>query len=328
MSKVLITESQYNRLKETLIENVINEDAGNSLSNAATGAFVGAETGAAIGSIVPIAGTAIGAVVGGVVGAAAGLLMSSSGSFDGVKKIFQACSAKGMGKSTMNGGTLDAISAGLRKAIEGVGTDEDMIKANLSKIATIPDLCAVNRRYYENYPGSSLFNDLDGDIDSDSQWNEYVYLPLMKAKRKTDELSKQNAAKAAANKAYGAESVGGGKSYTQQNNYVLNSDGGKTLNIPKGTGYSYKDGKQGATFKLAGNKFGWFACTTKTFLVDKVTYKDPKGYLANNIAKAICGTTPSKPSVGGGGGGSSKPKSSGGGGNLAGSSNADFSQFV
>jgi hypothetical protein len=308
MSKILITESQYEKLKETLIENVINEDAGNYLQNAATGAATG----------FMVAGP-----IGGVIGAAAGLLLSASGSQEGVTKIFQACKAKGMGQSTMAGGTLDAIAAGIRKAIMGAGTDEVAIKANLSKIATIPDLCAVNKRYSENYPGSSLFNDLDGDIDSDSEWNEYVFLPLLRAKRKSEELSKQAAAKAAANKAYGAESVGGGKSYTQQNNYVLNSDGGKTLNIPKGTGYSYKDGKQGATFKLAGNKFGWFACTTKTFLVDKVTYKDPKGYLANNIAKAICGTTTVSS---GGGGKSSKPKS--GGGAIASNVSSEFSQFV
>jgi hypothetical protein len=93
---------------------------------------------------------------------------------------------------------------------------------------------------------------------------------------------------------YGAESVGGGKSYTQQNDYILTSDSGKTIKIPKGTGYAYKEGKQGASFKLPGNKFGWFGCPSKIFLVDNVKYKDAKGYLANNIVKAICGGEPKK----------------------------------
>ena len=105
-------------------------------------------------------------------------------------------------------------------------------------------------------------------------------------------LCKRAADQGKAKTSYGAESVGGGKSYAQQNDYVLTSDSGKTIKIPKGTGYAYKEGKQGASFKLPGNKFGWFACPYKTFLVDNVKYKDPKGYLAGNIVKSICEVAP------------------------------------
>lgn len=116
---------------------------------------------------------------------------------------------------------------------------------------------------------------------------------------------------------YGAESVGGGKSYSQKFNYVLKSDKGTSLTIPKGTGYSSKESKNGASFRLPGNKFGWFGCLSKIFQVDGVKYKDEKGALANNISKAICGSTkPSKeetltPNFGGGGGGTATPVSGG-----------------
>jgi hypothetical protein len=139
-------------------------------------------------------GTAIGAVAGGVIGAAYGLIAGAGGSYSGVQKIFQACKATGLGKSTMNGGVLDGISKQIKTAIDGLGTDEDAIKSALSKISTIPDLCAVEKRYAENYPGSTLLDDLDGDIDSDSEWNEYVYLPLLAAKRKSEELGKKSGA--------------------------------------------------------------------------------------------------------------------------------------
>jgi len=164
---------------------------------AATGYVYGAATGAAIGSVVPVAGTAVGAVVGAalgvVTGAAAGFLLSSGGSYDGVKKIFDACKTNGMGKSTMNGGTLDSISKKLYDAVRvWDGTDEDAIKDALSQLKTIPDFCSVIKRYEENYPGKTLLDDLDGDIDTDSEWNEYVYLPLLAAKRKSEELGKKS----------------------------------------------------------------------------------------------------------------------------------------
>ncbi len=133
-----------------------------------------------------------GLALGGVMGAALAYVNSSSGSYNGVKKIFDACNASGMGKSTMGGGVLDSISKQVRTAIDGWGTDEDAIKDALSQIVTIPDLCTVNKRYAENYPGSTLLGDLDGDIDSDSEWNEYVYQPLLSAKRKSEELGKKS----------------------------------------------------------------------------------------------------------------------------------------
>ena len=183
--KQYITEDMDDRMCEGCEKSDMYEYS--DLDEADTGSVLGgAAAGAAIGSSIPLVGTIAGAVIGG----ALGLIRGSGGSYNGVKKIFEACNASGMGKSTMGGGTLDSISKRVRTAIDGWGTDEDAIKSALGQIATIPDLCAVKKRYAENYPGSTLLGDLDGDIDSDSEWNEYVYQPLLAAKRKSEELGK------------------------------------------------------------------------------------------------------------------------------------------
>jgi hypothetical protein len=158
----------------------------------ATGAAIGATAGTLVGPVGTVAGALVGGILGGVFGAAAGILYGSGGSYDGVKKIFDACKTKGMGKSTMGGSTLDSITKKLYDAVRSFGTDEDAIKDALSQLKTIPDFCSVIKRYEENHPGSTLLGDLDGDIDSNSQWNEYVYLPLLAAKRKSEELGKKS----------------------------------------------------------------------------------------------------------------------------------------
>lgn len=174
--------------KERILKLHENATSRQYISEIDTGsALGGAAAGAAIGSAFPVVGTVAGALIGG----ALGLIRGSGGSYNGVEKIFQACkNTKEIGKSTMAGATLDSIAKGVYDAVRvWSGTDEDAIKSSLSKIATIPDLCAVIKRYEENYPGYTLLGDLDGDIDTDSEWNEYVYQPLLAAKRKTEEIS-------------------------------------------------------------------------------------------------------------------------------------------
>ena len=200
MEKKIITEEltrmlsimNYDRTK-TINENkqVLVNEMGGMVDQGTIGshALAGAAMGTAMGSVVPGFGNLVGAVVGGVVGAAAGLIAGASGSKLGVATIFNACHAKGMGKSTMDGGTLDQITDEVFFALDGMGTDEEKLKGALSRIATIPDLCAVAQRYRENHPGASLLEDIDGDIDSDSEWNQYVYRPLLNALRKTKEIS-------------------------------------------------------------------------------------------------------------------------------------------
>ena len=90
---------------------------------------------------------------------------------------------------------------------------------------------------------------------------------------------------------YGAESVGGGKSYTQKNNYPLTlKDGSKKIILPAGTGYSYKEGKNGASFRLPNNLNGWFGCNSKQFQINGKLYKDTNGGLVKMLVNNLCGS--------------------------------------
>lgn len=292
----MISENQYNKIKNLLIEKAIQKQYLEESDNFGINGEIEEDglTGAAIGSVI---------LPGMVVGAAAGYLLSSDGTMEGVRKIFKACSDKGMGKPTMKNGELEKINGLINQAIQGTNTNEDMLKINLAKFKTIPDLCRASYLYKNAY-AESLFDAIDGDIDRDYQWKDYVYTPLLPA---INLAKKQKST-------YGAEAVGGGKSYSQKNNYTLKSKDGKTLIIPAKTGYSFKPEKKGASFRL-GNKFGWFSCTSKTFKVDGVIYSDNKKYLSNELTKSLCGTSANvstdKPNVGGvGGSGGSKLSSS------------------
>jgi hypothetical protein len=120
-----------------------------------------------------------------------GGLLSNSSSSEGAKKILQACSNKQLvGPASQSRQQLNGIADAINAAIEGLGTDEKAIKANLQKITTIPDLCAMSNIYQTRH-GESLWDALDGDIDDQSEWKTYVYLPLLDAYENSVELGKK-----------------------------------------------------------------------------------------------------------------------------------------
>lgn len=96
---------------------------------------------------------------------------------DGVSKIIQSCSSTEMGGATQDTTTLNSIADGINAAIEGIGTDEESIKLNIQKLASIPDFCAMAKIYQQRH-GETLFDALDSDIDIETDWKNYVYLPL------------------------------------------------------------------------------------------------------------------------------------------------------
>jgi hypothetical protein len=201
MNRSYSKKRHINLVNEALERAYLEKKSNKKMITEADWGAVGADAagGAMLGTaIAPGIGTAIGAVV----GAAWGYFSNSGGSYDGVSAMFNACNTSGVGEPSMADSELSARASNIRAAIDGWGTDEDKIKANLGKLKYLTDFCRLAEIYAENYPGSTLLGDLDGDIDSDSQWNEYVYLPLLQAKRNTEKANKEAEAKKASDDKY------------------------------------------------------------------------------------------------------------------------------
>jgi len=161
--------------------------------------LVGAGTGAAVGAgigtyVVPGAGTLIGAGAGALIGGGVGYFYTwtNSRGLDGARKILKGCSTKkaDIGKPTMNGDYLAKIADKINRAIEGANTDEEAIASGLRQTKYLPNLCAM-ATIYKSRHGESLFDAIDGDIDSDYEWKQYVFLPITDVVNASVELGKK-----------------------------------------------------------------------------------------------------------------------------------------
>jgi hypothetical protein len=144
--------------------------------NAGTGALVGAYFGP------------IGAVVGAVAGGALGYLLTSGGkSYDKVKKTMSFCRThkKNFTKPTKDDGRQRELAKDIRDALSFFGnTNLNDLRRALQSCETVVDLCAVAEKYDRMY-GETLFEAIDGDIDSEGEWLNYVWLPIEKLVKKT-----------------------------------------------------------------------------------------------------------------------------------------------
>jgi hypothetical protein len=176
-------------LKKTLKENV--KEMGVNLSeqtqiwkDVAGGAAVGAASAGAVSlGTLAIPGAVVGAVLGLIRGLGAEHITQ-----DKFKTLVKACSTnkKEVGKTTMDDASLDKLSDDLHTAFNDTtlgmpSTDEAKVKSVFSSIATIPDLCGLVDNYKESY--GDLVKDLDGEMDGDEEWRDYVLLPLRTAIR-------------------------------------------------------------------------------------------------------------------------------------------------
>ena len=169
--------------RKTLKEN--KETIEEQWKSVVAGATAGAAAGAVAGPMaIP------GAVIGGILGLVIDL-SSGTASKDKITQLIQACSKNSdeLGKKTMSDDQLDELSDSLYSAMKGSGTEEDDIKDVFAQILTIPDLCALVDNYKDNY--GDLVEWLDGDLDGDEEWRDYVALPLRKAIRASKEASKK-----------------------------------------------------------------------------------------------------------------------------------------
>lgn len=151
--------------------------------------LAGAATGGAAGAV---AGPA--AIPGAVVGAVLGLVFDFAGgdaSKTKVVELIKACSTnkKEVGKTILSDDELDEMSDKLYTAMKGITTDEDSIKEVFSGIQSVPDLCNLVENFKDNY--GDLIEWLNGDLENDEEWRDYVALPLRKAIRNSKKASEE-----------------------------------------------------------------------------------------------------------------------------------------
>jgi len=157
MGKIVrLTESELIRLvRKTIQESQANQQIAGS-----------AAVGLAVGGIP-------GAIVGGLIGYA-----NAGGSGDNVLQTLKFCRSKGMGKPSISVQQASGIADKINGAISGLGTNEAAIGSAMRSIKFFPDFCAVANTYQQRH-GESLAAALDGDLDMESDWKKYVWLPLL-----------------------------------------------------------------------------------------------------------------------------------------------------
>ena len=204
--KIQEERNQFNEQEEDLDEG----DKGQSTGRVAAGSGIGATAGAIIGCIaaaIPTGGlacaggAAIGASIGTAVGGFGGWLTTGGGYYDKVLNALKWCNANRgkIGKPVNSDSTIRDIADDIAGAVEGFGrTDEVMIARSLRKLKSIPDLCRLNEIYRKRNT-ESLLNALDGDIDQDGEWRDYVWRPIEDlfeySKKKSNDVLKENAKK-------------------------------------------------------------------------------------------------------------------------------------
>jgi hypothetical protein len=172
-SKKTLTEN-----KETIFEqpdSVTNlSSVGLGAIGAGTGFVAGSAvaTGAAMGTTVfPVVGTAVGALLGLGLGALGYWMSNKDRGADGFKQIMEGCNTKEYTKLVpqLSKSEIRSIAYSIEDSKGTWDDDEDMIIAELQKIPTVADLCAVNMKI----PGG-LYKFLDDLTDDPAEWKLFL----------------------------------------------------------------------------------------------------------------------------------------------------------
>ena len=143
----------------------------------------------------------IGAVVGAIGGGIYGYLGTASGNnYEIAKKTLKMCRTekKTFTQPKKSQQRLMAIAGDIRKALSGYGwTNLEDLQRAIASCDNIVDFCYMSY-IYNDINAETLWNALDGDIDDDREWGEYVVKPLKRLQKntkvinpkKTDELKK------------------------------------------------------------------------------------------------------------------------------------------
>jgi len=129
-------------------------------------------TGAAMGTTVfPVVGTAVGALLGLGLGALGYWMSNKDRGADGFKQIMEGCNTKEYTKLVpqLSKSEIRSIAYSIEDSKGTWDDDEDMIIAELQKIPTVADLCAVNMKI----PGG-LYKFLDDLTDDPAEWKLFL----------------------------------------------------------------------------------------------------------------------------------------------------------
>jgi len=197
-NKFILTEEESKRIlslhKQKIQEErgeIEEDDKGQSTGRIFAGSAAGAATGAGVGAIFGGVGAIPGSIIGAGVGALAGWMTTGGGYYDKVAKAFQFCwkHQKELGPPVNSLDTIRDIADNIRGAVEGFGrTDEVAILNNLKKLKTIPDFCKLREIYGERF-NEKLLDALDGDIDQDTEWRDFVWVPLSELAKNTKKIT-------------------------------------------------------------------------------------------------------------------------------------------
>ncbi len=124
--------------------------------------------GAAMGTTVfPVVGTAVGALLGLGLGALGYWISNKDRGADGFKQIMEGCNTKAYTKLVpqLSKSEVRSIAYSIEDSKGTWNDDEDMIIAELQKIPTVADLCAVSMKI----PGG-LYKFLDDLTDDPAEW--------------------------------------------------------------------------------------------------------------------------------------------------------------
>jgi hypothetical protein len=147
-----------------------------------------------------VLGTSLGisaASAGAIVGGAAALavlplvywLVTKDDGMGKVKKIFEMCSSNSVNIAKLPRKLQDTDLRSMTDSIEDAlvndsygfqgGTDEEKLFGTFKKLesGTASDFCALVKYYNKNSDSGDLFDDLDSDIDSESEWKQ-IYRPI------------------------------------------------------------------------------------------------------------------------------------------------------
>ena len=140
-------------------------------------------------------------------------ISSGKDPFEKLNSVVDACNGniENMGPPKQSDSAIASAAAKVWEGINegswytfGAGTDEEKIKRAISSLQTIPDLCAMIKKYSDTY--EEFYDSIDSDFDSDNDLGTYVVAPI------SDIIQKQKAGASASGTGTSTGPVVGGGS--------------------------------------------------------------------------------------------------------------------